>query len=62
MKSFYAEPICLVTRPGHPLFRKRRLGLRDLVNEPWLLPLPETTLRRQVERAFLEAHASLRGT
>src|SRR5438067_4375006 len=30
-----------------------------LVNEAWLLPLPETTLRRQVERAFLEAHAPL---
>src|SRR5204863_3784584 len=44
-EEFYAEPICLVTRPGHPLLRKRRLGLRDLVNEAWLLPLPETTLR-----------------
>src|SRR5436853_285102 len=58
-EEFYAEPICLVTRPGHPLQRKRRLGLRDLVNEAWLLPLPETTLRRQIERAFLEAHAPL---
>jgi DNA-binding transcriptional LysR family regulator len=58
-EEFYSEPICLVTRPGHPLLRKRRLGLRDLVNEAWLLPLPETTLRRQVERAFLEAHAPL---
>jgi DNA-binding transcriptional LysR family regulator len=58
-EEFYAEPVCLVTRPGHPLLRKRRLGLRDLVNEAWLLPLPETTLRRQVERAFLEAHAAL---
>ena len=56
-EEFYAEPICLVTRPGHPLLRRRRLGLRDLVNEAWLLPLPETALRRQVERAFLEANA-----
>src|SRR5246127_2347501 len=54
-EEFYAEPVCLVTRPGHPLLRKRRLGLRDLANEPWLLPLPETALRRQIERAFLEA-------
>jgi len=58
-EEFYSEPICLVTRPGHPLLRKRRLGLRDLVNEAWLLPLPETALRRQVERAFLEARAPL---
>ena len=30
-----------------------------LVNEAWLLPLPETALRRQIERAFLEASAPL---
>jgi DNA-binding transcriptional LysR family regulator len=58
-EEFYAEPVCLVVRPGHPLSRRRRLGLRDLVNEAWLLPLPETSLRRQVERAFLEASAPL---
>jgi len=58
-EEFYAEPVCLVVRRGHPLSRKRRLGLRDLSNEAWLLPLPETTLRRQIERAFLEANAPL---
>jgi DNA-binding transcriptional LysR family regulator len=58
-EEFYAEPICLVVRRGHPLARKRRIGLRELVNEAWLLPLPETTLRRQIERAFLEANAPL---
>ena len=58
-EDFYSEPICLVVRRGHPLTRKRRLGLRELVNEAWLLPLPETTLRRQIERAFLEADAPL---
>jgi DNA-binding transcriptional LysR family regulator len=58
-EEFYAEPVCLVVRCGHPLTRRRRLGLRDLVNEAWLLPLPETALRRQIERAFLEANAPL---
>ena len=58
-EEFYAEPICVVTRRGHPLSRKRRLTLRDLANEAWLLPLPETALRRQIERAFVEAGASL---
>src|SRR5215469_15094708 len=58
-EDFYAEPICLVVRRGHPLLRRRRLGLKELVNEPWLLPLPETTLRRQIERAFLDANAPL---
>jgi len=58
-EDFYSEPVCLVVRRGHPLTRKRRLGLRELANEAWLLPLPETTLRRQIERAFLDADAPL---
>jgi len=58
-EEFYAEPVCVVARRGHPLTRKRRLALRDLANEPWLLPLPETELHRQVERAFIDAGASL---
>jgi DNA-binding transcriptional LysR family regulator len=58
-EEFYAEPICVVARRGHPLARKRRLSLRELANEPWLLPLPETALRRQIERAFVEAGAPL---
>jgi DNA-binding transcriptional LysR family regulator len=58
-EEFYAEPVCLVTRRGHPLTRKRRLGLRELTGEAWLLPLPETALRRQVERAFVDAGVPL---
>jgi DNA-binding transcriptional LysR family regulator len=58
-EEFYAEPICVVTRRGHPLSRRRRLSLRDLADEAWLLPLPETALRRQIERAFVEAGAQL---
>ncbi|MGO9803121.1 MAG: LysR substrate-binding domain-containing protein [Steroidobacteraceae bacterium] len=58
-EEFYAEPICIVTRRGHPLPRRRRLTLKDLANEAWLLPLPETALRRQIERAFVEAGAPL---
>src|SRR5207248_9825161 len=30
-EEFYVEPICLVTRPRHPLLRRRRLGLRGVV-------------------------------
>ncbi|MGH8306591.1 MAG: LysR substrate-binding domain-containing protein, partial [Steroidobacteraceae bacterium] len=58
-EEFYAEPICVVTRRGHPLSRKRRLALRELANEAWLLPLPQTALRRQIERAFVDAGAPL---
>jgi DNA-binding transcriptional LysR family regulator len=58
-EEFYAEPICVVVRRGHPLTRKRRLTLRELANQPWLLPLPETELHRQIERAFIDAGANL---
>jgi DNA-binding transcriptional LysR family regulator len=58
-EEFYAEPICVVVRRGHPMTRKRRLALRDLANEAWLLPLPETALHRQLERAFIDAGTSL---
>jgi DNA-binding transcriptional LysR family regulator len=58
-EEFYAEPICIVARRGHPLAARRRLTLRDLVNEAWLLPAPGTELRRQIERAFAEAGAAL---
>src|SRR6201998_1627995 len=56
-EEFYAEPICLGVRRGHPLLRKRRLGLRELAAQPWLLPAPETTPRRQVARGFRDAGA-----
>jgi DNA-binding transcriptional LysR family regulator len=58
-EEFYNEPICVVARRGHPLTRKRRLTLKELANAAWLLPLPETALRRQIERAFVEAGAAL---
>src|SRR6516225_5820507 len=58
-EDFYAEPICLVVRRGHPLLRRRRLTLQNLANEAWLLPLPETTLRRQIERAFIDVNAPM---
>lgn len=56
-EEFYAEPVCLVTRRAHPLTRKRRLTLRELISQPWILPLPETSLRGQIERAFVAAGA-----
>ena len=54
-EEFYGEPTCLVTRRGHPLLRNKRLHLRDLVDQAWLLPPPETALRHQIDRAFSDA-------
>ena len=53
-EAFYAEKTDLVCRREHPLARRRRLVLADLLSEPWLLPVPESHLRRQLERIFAE--------
>lgn len=58
-EEFYAEPTCLVTRKEHPLAGRTRLKLEDIVDEAWLLPVPESHLRRQVERVFAEAKLHL---
>lgn len=58
-EEFYAEPVCLVTRVDHPLLLRKDLALSDLVNEAWILPPLETSLRRQVEKVFIDSRASL---
>jgi DNA-binding transcriptional LysR family regulator len=58
-EELYLEPSCLVVRPDHPLAAKSPTQLQDLLDEAWLLPLPETSLRRQIERAFTDARLPL---
>lgn len=50
-----ADDLCLVVRDDHPLLRKRRLRLRDLVDAEWLLPGPGVAARRSLEGRFAEA-------
>jgi DNA-binding transcriptional LysR family regulator len=49
----YLEPIAIVTREGHPLARKKTVTLSDLVDHAWVMPPMQTSLRRQLEVAFL---------
>lgn len=51
----YHEPIAIVARQDHPLTAKADLGLADLAGQPWILPPPETSLRRQLMVAFRRA-------
>ncbi|WP_019529343.1 LysR substrate-binding domain-containing protein [Dasania marina] len=48
----YYEPIAIVARKDHPLSKKEKLSLKDLVNEQWILPSEGTTLRREIDNAF----------
>ena len=54
-EALYDEAIVILTRPDHPLARRGAVDLRDLQTADWILPPPETTLRRQLEKAFFDA-------
>ncbi|MES2292731.1 MAG: LysR substrate-binding domain-containing protein [Pseudomonadota bacterium] len=58
-EPFYREETCLVTRVQHPLAAREKLQLKDLLDEAWLLPVPESHLRRQVDRLFVDANLRL---
>lgn len=51
----YDEAIWITARAGHPLATHTSLDLADLRGHPWIFPTVGTTLRRQVETAFLDA-------
>ncbi len=53
------EQTIAVTRVGHPLLRRRNFEFAELMQFGWILPPQDTTLRRQIERVFLERHSAL---
>lgn len=54
-EPLYYEPVSLVVRSGHPLLKKKKLGLEDLIDHSWIMPSEGTVLRREIENAFHEA-------
>jgi len=54
-EELYNEPISVVVRRGHPLLEKNSLTFKDLKEFDWILPPPQTSLRRQIETAFRDA-------
>lgn len=42
----------IVVRAGHPLGQRSGLTLSDLMDQPWILPRQETSLRRQIDEGF----------
>ncbi|WP_221931041.1 LysR substrate-binding domain-containing protein [Telmatospirillum sp. J64-1] len=52
VEALYQEEVALVVRPGHPALALEKPTLPQLLDWPWILPLPDTTLRQQIEAAF----------
>lgn len=51
----YDEPVTVVSRPAHPLARRRRLVWRDVSAYPWIVPPVGTPMRVRLEAAFAKA-------
>jgi len=49
-----AEPICVIVRSGHPLARKRKLKLADLIDQPWILPPAGADLRARIDALCMQ--------
>lgn len=54
-QPLYDEPIVIVVRNDHPLIKLKTLTFADLIKYDWILPPPQTSLRRQLEAEFRNA-------
>lgn len=57
-QTLYLEPVRLAARAGHPESRTPAT-LADLTGYPWVLPIAETALRRELEAVFRHAGLAL---
>ena len=48
----YHEPIRVVVRAGHPALELVNPELAELIDYAWVLPVPQTSLRSEVEQVF----------
>jgi molybdate transport repressor ModE-like protein len=51
-RKLYDESVVLVVRESHPLASEEVVDLATLAGYPWILPGPETALRRELEDFF----------
>ena len=53
-EAIVEEPVCATVRPGHPLMKQERLGLRDLTTTGWIVSPTGSVLRHRWELMFQE--------
>ncbi|MEX0343824.1 MAG: LysR substrate-binding domain-containing protein [Rhizobiaceae bacterium] len=53
-EELYREQVAIVCRHGHPLAQAGAVDFQILAEQDWILPPTPTTLRRQVEKEFVD--------
>lgn len=54
----FDDPLLVVAGPGNPLLRRRKLDLRQLMDEPWILP-QASAARTVIEETFAACQLGL---
>ncbi len=58
-ENLFDDTLSVVCRAGHPYAQMGRLALRDVVNVPWIAPIPNTAMRASFTAAFESEHLDL---
>jgi DNA-binding transcriptional LysR family regulator len=48
----FRDTVSIMVREGHPLTQRASVTIADLLDQTWVMPPPQTSLRRQIEHAF----------
>ena len=51
-ERLFDDELRVVAGPSSPWLRRRKIGLAELVREPWILPQPDSLIRTAVAQAF----------
>lgn len=51
-EALYDEPMCIVTRPQHPLAQQRKVSWVDLAEQSWVMPPPWASSRIKLNQMF----------
>lgn len=54
-EGFFQDRMVIVALADHPSARRNRVELADLVDYPWVMPLPKTAIRECLNRIFLKS-------
>jgi DNA-binding transcriptional LysR family regulator len=51
-EALYEEPVCVISRAGHPLQGRDKISWQDAAAFPWIVPLAGTPMRLRLDAEF----------